>query len=346
MGSVLSGEWIDDEVSKAGGDGRWQRTPTVLREWIRADGSTDHTPAADRYHLWLAWNCTWSQRTMIALELLGLAHAVSTSLAHWHRNTGGWWFGAGVDALQPDALQVREGWDRARGFHDHPGERGLSLWKVYVAGDSAYTGRATVPLLWDRELGRAVSNESADILRMFEVEFAALQRQPIDLLPAAHLEEIDELNTWLYTAVNNGVYRVGFAGTQAAYEEALHELFTALDRLEARLATQRYLVGDVLSEADLRLFPTLIRFDPVYFGHFKCNLRRIADYPNLGAYLRDLYQTPGFAETVNIQAYQLGYMGRSERLNPSRIIPAGPTLELDAPHDRDRLGPRRFAART
>ena len=271
---------------------------------------------------------------MIAANLLGLDEVLSWSLAHWHRNEGGWWFREGVDALQPDALQVREGWDRERGFHPHPGERGLSLWKVYVAGDARYTGRATVPLLWDRKLGVAVSNESQDILRMLEREFTALQTRECELLPADLLDAIDQTNEWVYSAINNGVYRVGFAGNQAAYEEALSELFTALDRVEARLERHRYLVGDRLTEADVRLFPTLIRFDAVYHGHFKCNVRRIADYPALSNYLRDLYQTPGFAETVRVEYYKLGYMGRSERLNPSRIIPRGPALELDAPHDR------------
>lgn len=345
VGRVVAGRWLADDVAATKTDGQWERTPTVVRNWVRADGSTPHPPTADRYHLWLAWNCTWSQRTMIVRNLLGLRDALGISMAHWHRNDGGWWFRDGVDALQPDAPQAREGWDRQRGFHPHDPEPGLSLWKVYVAGDPDYTGRATVPLLWDRALGRAVSNESSDILRMLEREFADVQTEDVDLLPTDLAAAIDETNDWVYSAINNGVYRVGFAGSQAAYEGAVESLFAALERCEARLAEQRYLCGDRLTEADVRLFPTLVRFDPVYYGHFKCNLRRIADFPHLGAYLRDLYQTPGFAETVRVELYQLGYMGRSERLNPSRIIPAGPRMDLDAPHDRDRLGPRLLAPR-
>lgn len=345
MGLVVEGQWVSDEASASGKDGRWARTPTRVHGWVRADGSTPHSPEAGRYHLWLAWNCTWSQRTMITANLLGLDHALSWSMAHWHRNEGGWWFNAGLDGLQPDELQVREGWSRELGFHPHPGEQGLSLWKIYVAGDPSYSGRATVPLLWDRKLGRAVNNESQQILRMLQGEFGALQKTPVDLLPAALREDIEQTNAWVYEGINDGVYRVGFAGTQAAYEEALDALFGALDRVEQRLRVQRYLVGDCLTEADVRLFPTLIRFDPVYYGHFKCNLRRIADYPALSNYLRDLYQTPGFAQTVRVDLYKLGYMGRSQRLNPSRIIPRGPQMKLDAPHDRDRLGPRRFEPR-
>jgi putative glutathione S-transferase len=344
MGKVIEGRWVGDDVAATNADGSWTREDTVCRDFVRADGSTAYAPEAGRYHLWLAWNCTWSQRTMIARNLLGLGGAISFSLAHWHRNEGGWWFREGVDALQPDAPQPRENWDRERGFSPADPEQGLSLWKVYAAGDSKYTGRATVPVLWDRARGEVVSNESKEILRMVETEFAAIAND-IDLVPADLLENIEATNAWIYEDINNGVYRVGFASSQSAYAEALSRLFAALDRAEERLAGSRYLCGDRLTEADLRLFPTLVRFDPVYYAHFKCNLRRICDYPNLGNYLRDLYQTPGFAETVRVDLYQLGYMGRSERLNPSRIIPGGPALDWDAPHDRDRLGPRRMARR-
>ena len=338
MGRVVDGQWIDDETLAATTDGRWERPASVVRDWVRE-------PEAGRYHLWLAWNCTWSQRTMIVRNLLGLQGVISTSLAHVHRNEGGWWFRDGIDDLQPDSPQRRETWDRTHGFEDAEPELGLSLYKVYVAGDAAYTGRATVPLLWDRKLRKNVSNESAEILRMVETEFSALQTTDVDLLPADLREQIDDTNAWVYKDINNGVYRAGFASTQAAYEEAVGEVFAALDRADALLSRTRYLCGDVLTEADVRLFPTLIRFDPVYHAHFKCSRQRIADYPHLGPYLRDLYQTPGFAETVNLEAYQLGYMGRSQRLNPTRIIPTPARLHLDGPHDRDRLGPRRFRSR-
>lgn len=342
MGRVHAGRWIDDAAAAASTDaeGRWQRAPTVVRDWIRADGSTPHPPEAHRYHLWLAWNCTWSQRTLIVRNLLGLEEQISVSMAHWHRNDGGWWFREGVDALQPDADQPWESWDPEAGFQEAEPARGLSLWKVYVAGDPQYTGRATVPLLWDRRLGRAVSNESADILRMLETEWGALSNG-VDLVPAALLEDLEATSAWVYEGINNGVYEAGFARSQAAHRDAVEAVFAALERADARLARQRYLCGEVLTEADVRLFPTLVRFDAVYYGHFRCNLCRISDFPHLGPYLRDLYQTPGFAETCRLLYYKLGYMGRSEQLNPSRIIPLGPVVDLDAPHGREALGPRR-----
>ena len=343
MGKLVDGQWIADDVAKTGADGRWERTPTVVRHWITADGSSPFPPDAGRYHLWLAWNCTWSQRTLIVRNLLGLQDALSFSMAHWHRNDGGWWFREGVDALQPDAPQAWETWDPESGFQRAEAVPGLSLWKVYVAGEPDYTGRATVPLLWDRQSGRLVSNESSEILRMVGTAFAQSGlTNGVDLLPEALRADIEQTNEWVYDGINNGVYKVGFAGSQGAYETALDTVFEALDRAEERLSRTRYLCGDVLTEADVRLFPTLVRFDAVYFGHFRCNLRSLSSYPNLGPYLRDLYQTPGFAETVRLPFYKLGYMGRSARLNPSRIIPRGPVVDLDAPHDRDRLGPRGF----
>ncbi len=282
---------------------------------------------------------------MIVRNLLGLQEVISSSMAHWHRNQGGWWFREGIDALQPDTPQAWESWDRQRGFEPAQPVLGRSLHTIYATGDPTFTGRATVPLLWDRERSALVSNESSDILRMVQTEFGPLQTEDVDLLPPSERDEIDRTNAWVYRGINNGVYRAGFASSQAAYQEAVTDVFAALDRAEQRLATTRYLCGDTLTEADVRLFPTLIRFDSVYYGHFKCSRRRIAEYPNLGPYLRDLYQTPGFAPTVDIQAYQLGYMGRSERLNPSRIIPDPPQLDLDGAHDRDRLGPRAFSPR-
>jgi putative glutathione S-transferase len=270
---------------------------------------------------------------MIVLNLLGLDQAVSTSMAHVHRNDGGWWFRDGIDHLVPNAPQTWESWSREDGFQTAEPIQGLSLHHVYTTHDAHYTGRCTVPTLWDRRLGKVVNNESSEIMRMFEHEFTGVATTPRDLRPQALRALIDDTNNWVYDGINNGVYKVGFAGSQAAYEAALETLFTALDRCESILAGQRYLCGNTLTESDIRLFPTLVRFDPVYFGHFKCNTRRISDYPHLSGYLRDLYQTPGFAQTVNVQAYKLGYMGRSERLNPSRIIPPGPALDWDAPCD-------------
>lgn len=336
MGQLVSGQWVDDAVVKQDASGEWTRTPTIVRDWVRADASTPYTPERGRYHLWLAYNCTWSQRTMIVLNLLGLDDAVSTSMAHVHRNDGGWWFRDGVDDLQPNAPQTWESWSSKDGFQSEEPVQGLSLHHVYTTHDPTYSGRCTVPTLWDRKLSKIVNNESSEILRMFEQEFSALANHAVDLRPSDLRTHIQETNQWVYDGINNGVYKVGFARSQGAYESALKSLFAALDRCEAILSTQRYLCGSALTEADVRLFPTLVRFDPVYFGHFKCNTRRIADYPHLSGYLRDLYQTPGFAKTVNVQAYKLGYMGRSERLNPSRIIPPGPGLDWDAPCDERR----------
>ncbi|MFT6144697.1 MAG: putative glutathione S-transferase [Myxococcota bacterium] len=333
VGQLVNGQWVDDDVVSKEKAGEWTRTPTIVRDWIRADGSTEFAAETGRYHLWLAYNCTWSQRTMIVLNLLGLDQAVSTSMAHVHRNEGGWWFREGIDAVQPKASQTLESWSREDGFQPAEPVKGLSLHTVYTAHDPTYTGRCTVPTLWDRKLGKVVNNESSEIVRMFEHEFNAVARTRLDLRPAALRTLIDDTNHWVYDGINNGVYKVGFAGSQAAYEVALDRLFSALDRCESILAGQRYLCGNVLTESDIRLFPTLVRFDPVYFGHFKCNTRRIADYQHLSGYLRDLYQMPAFARTVNVQAYKLGYMGRSERLNPSRIIPPGPALDWDAPCD-------------
>lgn len=344
MGRMVDGRWVSDEAFAAN-KGAWERTPSVCREWVRADGSTPHAPEAGRYHLWLSWSCTWSQRTLIALNLLGLDEAITHTMAHWHRNEDGWWFREGIDALQPSRPQVWEQWDREHGFTEAEPATGLSLHEVYRAGNPQYSGRATVPLLWDRARGELVSNESSEILRMMETEFSRLQSRDVELFPSWLSAEIEELSEWIYEDINNGVYRAGFARDQATYEAAVAKLFEALHRADARLESQRYLCGEHLTEADIRLFPTLIRFDAVYYGHFKCNVRRIADYPNLGPYLRDLYQTPGFARTCNIEFYKRGYMGRSERLNPSRIIPMGPALELDTAHDRDRLGPRSIGVR-
>lgn len=333
VGQLVDGVWETEEPQQTGA---WARTPSVCRDWIRADGSTAYPPQAGRYHLWLAWSCTWSQRTLIVRNLMGLQSAIGVSMAHWHRNDGGWWFRQGVDALQPSRPQPWESWSETEGFRTAEPATGLSLWEVYAAGHPHYTGRATVPVLWDRKTAKVVSNESSDILRMLEREFGALASGP-DLLPDDLVDAIDATNAWVYEGINNGVYKGGFARSQADYQLAVDAVFAALDRADARLATQRYLLGDRLTDADVRLFPTLVRFDSVYYSHFKCSRRRIADYPHLGPYLRDLYQTPGFAETVDLQAYKLGYMGRSERLNPSRIISTGPALDLMAPHGRERL---------
>ncbi|MFT5582908.1 MAG: putative glutathione S-transferase [Cognaticolwellia sp.] len=331
MAQLVNGHWVEDVAVPKNPDGGWSRVPAKVHGWIREHG--DFPPEKARYHLWLAWNCTWSQRTLIVRNLLGMQDAFPATMAHWHRNDNGWWFREGLDELVAEEPQSWEAWNAEKGFVPAEPSPGLPLYRIYQAHDVQFTGRCTVPALWDRKTGTMVNNESSEILKMLQEDCRALGNGR-DLLPAEHREQIQATNTWVYDAINNGVYKVGFAHTQGAYERALHTLFSALERCEVLLSEHRYLCGDVLTEADVRLFPTLVRFDAVYFQHFKCSLKRIVDYPNLSAYLCDLYQTPGFAETVDVHFTKLGYMGRSERLNPSRIIPPGPALDWDAPHGR------------
>lgn len=331
MPQLVDGAWVADEAVPKNPDGSWTRAPAKVRGWIRAD--TDFAPETGRYHLWLAWNCTWSQRTLILRNLLGMQAAFPATMAHWHRNENGWWFRSGLDALQANEPQSWEAWNAFKGFLPAEPSPGLPLYRIYQAHDPAFTGRCTVPALWDRQTGRLVSNESSEILRMLQEDCHELGNGR-NLLPPRLRPQIEETNAWIYERINNGVYKVGFAKTQGTYERALHALFNALERCERLLSEHRYLCGELLTEADVRLFPTLVRFDAVYHQHFKCSLKRIADFPNLSEYLRDLYQTPGFAETVNVHVTKLGYMGRSERLNPSRIIPPGPVLDWERPHGR------------
>jgi putative glutathione S-transferase len=252
---------------------------------------------------------------MIARQLKKLDDVIGMSIAHYRRNNEGWWYPEGLDDLEPIDEQ-------------------FALHRLYSMSSDAYSGSATTPVLWDREQRVIVSNESAEILVMLNAEFDEWGDRSVDLYPEALRAEIDEVNDWVYTHINNGVYRCGFARTQEAYEDAFHPLFEHLDRAEARLDRHRYLVGDRITLADVRLFPTLARFDAVYFSHFKCNLHRISDYPNLSNYFRDLYQTPGIAQTVRVDFYKKGYYGRSPGLNPRGIIPIGPELNFNAPHDR------------
>ncbi|MCA9663957.1 MAG: glutathione S-transferase C-terminal domain-containing protein [Myxococcales bacterium] len=316
MGKLIDGKWVrSDEVARTDTRGAFVRGTTKFRHSVRADASR-FAPEPGRYHLFAAYNCPWAHRTMIARRLLGLEDVIGISYANVRRSEEGWWYAEGLDDLQPG--------DDGR----------LPLHVLYSRSASDYTGSATVPVLWDRALGCIVNNESAEIVRMFDQHFDALSTRAISLYPDELAATIDEINTWVYRDINNGVYRCGFARSQQAYDEAFDALFAALDRAERLLERQRYLAGDRLTEADVRLFPTLIRFDCVYHGHFKCNLRRIVDYPAMWGYLRDLYQTSGFAETVRIDLYKQGYYGRSPRLNPSGIIPKGPAIDFEAPHDR------------
>lgn len=300
-------------------EGRFQRQEDAFRAWVTADGSSGFPVEPHRYHLYVSWACPWAHRTIIARRLLGLEDVIGMTAVDPVRDERGWAFRDG-DGFSRDPIN---------GFD--------FLSQAYHATDPAYRGRYTVPVLWDTKTRQIVSNSDDDILRMFETVFLPLAEQKLDLYPAAHQETIDSLNDWIYQTVNNGVYQAGFATTQGAYEAAVTRLFEALDELDRRLATRRYLVASEPVETDWRLFVTLIRFDAVYVGHFKCNLRRIADYPHLSGYLRDLYQIPGVAETVRIDQIKRHYYYTHESINPTRIIPLGPILDFDAPHGREAL---------
>jgi putative glutathione S-transferase len=287
---------------------------------VTADGSSPYPAAARRYHLYVSLACPWAHRAVIVRELKGLQDAIAMSIVDPLRDERGWKF-TGAPGTTLDEVN---GW--------------TYLSEGYLASDPAFDARVTVPVLWDTHSGRIVNNESADIVVMLNGAFDELASRPrLDLYPEALRPEIDELNATIYDNVNNGVYRAGFASSQEAYEEAVVPLFQTLDELDARLASRRYLVGDEQTLADWRLFTTLLRFDPVYVGHFKCNLRRIVDYPHLSGYLRDLYQTPGVPETVSIDQIKRHYYMTHGGINPSAIVPVGPVLELDAPHGRELL---------
>jgi putative glutathione S-transferase len=317
MGMLVNGFWRDGDPPTAAADGSFVRLESGFRDRVTRDGSSRFKAEAGRYQLVTAPSCPWAHRTVLMRKLKGLEDT--------------------IPILQSD-LPKGQGWAYSRGFDDlRPVDGVFHVHQVYTAARPGFTGRATVPILWDRQTRTIVNNESSEIIRMLNSEFDGFGNAALDLYPEALRSAIDETNTFVYDAINNGVYRCGFAGTQAAYEQSFRKLFAALDSIEQRLDGQRYLVGDQFTEADLRLFPTLVRFDAVYYGHFKCNLRRLADYHNLSNYTRDIYQMPGVAETVDIPRIKLGYYGGMRHLNPSGIIPLGPELDFSAPHDRGRL---------
>jgi len=320
MGMLVEGLWLeDDEARRSNADGSFVRPASAFRGQVAAEPGAEFPAAAGRYHLFIAPSCPWAHRTAIARRLKGLDAAVGLTLAELPRLQG-WTGSAGIDDLQPV-------------------EGVFYLHRLYTAAMPGYTGRVTVPVLWDRHAKRIVNNESAEILRIFNSGFGALAQNAIDLCPDSLRAEIDRTNNFVYEHVNNGVYRAGFARTQEAYEAACRKVFHGLDELETRLSAQRYLVGNRLTEADVRLFPTLVRFEAVYYSHFKCNLRRLDDYPNLSGYLRDLYARPGFGDTVNIEAIKQGYYGGQKNVNPTGIVPLGPQIDFTKPHGRDALGP-------
>lgn len=322
MGLLVDGKWQDRWYDTDKSDGRFERSQSQFRNWVTRDGSAGphgeggFKAAAGRYHLYVSLACPWAHRTLIFRRLKGLEPLIDVSVVHWLMGEQGWTF------------------DPGPGVVADPVNHATRLYAVYLKADPRYSGRVTVPVLWDRERGTVVSNESADIIRMFNSAFDDVGARAGDYFPAHLREQIDEVNARVYDTVNNGVYKAGFATTQQAYEEAVTPLFASLDWLEARLGQQRYLCGDTLTEADWRLFTTLVRFDAVYVGHFKCNLKRIADYPQLSGFLRELYQMPGIAETVNFQHIKGHYYQSHGMINPTGIVPMGPLLDLDAPHGR------------
>lgn len=323
MGRLINGEWHDDRYDNKTSGGRFVRQDSNFRNWITADGAPGPSgeggfPAeAGRYHLYVSLACPWAHRTLVLRKLKGLEDMVSVSVVSPFMHNEGWEF----DEAHPDHVNGK------RRLHE-----------IYVEADPGYSGRVTVPTLWDIQRGTVVSNESAEIIRMFNEAFDGIGADSsVDLYPGPLREEIDAVNARVYDTVNNGVYKSGFATTQEAYEEAVTALFETLDWLDERLSRERYLVGGRITEADWRLFTTLVRFDAVYVGHFKCNIRRIADYPNLSGYLRELYQVPGVAETVDFDHIKNHYYTSHRSVNPTGIVPLGPELDLDAPHRRDRL---------
>ncbi len=326
MGLLVEGVWKDDSHDpKRFQNGRFVRPTTRFRNWVTPDGSPGPSGeggfAAEphRYHLYVSLACPWAHRTIIFRTLKELESVISLSVVSYGDMSEGWTF------------------DKAFGSTGDTVNDASKLQQIYLMADPKYTGRVSVPVLWDKKRRTIVNNESSEIIRMLNSAFEAFTNAHTDYYPAPYRAQIDELNELIYTTVNNGVYRAGFATTQDAYEEAARGVFATLDTLERRLSKQRYLAGPRLTEADWRLFPTLVRFDAVYYSHFKCNLRRIEDYPNLSNYLRDLYQVPGIAETVNMEHIKRHYYGTQRKVNPTGIYPIGPLLDFTAPHDRDRF---------
>jgi putative glutathione S-transferase len=315
MGRLAAGKWTN-EWYEPDAKGRFVRGETAFRDRVTSDGSSPFPAEAGRYHLYVSYACPWAHRTLIARALKRLDGAISVSI---------------VDAFMGD-----DGWTLSEGADSVNGAR--LLWQVYVKARSDYTGRVTVPILWDKRSNTIVNNESREILRMFATQFDAFGDARVSLSPASLRPEIDRTIESIYAPINNGVYRAGFATTQGAYDEAVTELFEALDRYEKLLGERRFLCGPTMTEADICLFTTLLRFDPVYYGHFKCNLRRIVDYPNLWGFVRDIYQTPGVRETCRLDHIKEHYYRSHPTINPTRIVPKGPIIDYDAPHDRARFG--------
>jgi glutathionyl-hydroquinone reductase len=322
MGVLIEGQWRDEELPvEYPKDGQFKRIDSSFRDCVTSDGSSGFKAEAGRYHLYVAYNCPWAHRTLIYRAVKKLDRAISVAYAIPGLREQGWTFED--SPAFPDCTA-----DTVNNFH--------YLHEAYTATDPGYTGKVTVPTLWDKKTRRIVNNESSEIIRMLDSEFRGIAGDDTEFYPAPLRSEIDRVNDFVYANINNGVYRCGFAKTQDAYEAAYDALFAALDELEARLGRQRYLVGNRMTEADWRLFPTLVRFDVAYFSIFKCNRQRIADFPNLSNYMRELYAVPGVAATVKPRYYVVGYYS-IKKLNPTGIIPKGTPIDLTAPHDRARL---------
>jgi putative glutathione S-transferase len=325
MGILVDGKWHDVWYDTGAAQGRFVRSEAQFRNWVTADGRAGPTGKAGfraepgRFHLYISRACPWAHRTIIFRRLKGLENMISISAVNSYMGAEGWTFDPGPSVI-PDSINNAK-----------------RLYEIYTAADPHYSGRATIPVLWDKKQHTIVSNESKEIIRMFNSAFDEVGATGADYYPEALRAQIDELNEYIYMNVNNGVYRAGFATTQEAYAEAAAAVFVALDALDARLAKRRYLTGAQITEADWRFFTTLVRFDPVYFGHFKCNKRRIVDYPNLWGYVCDLYQQPLIAETVDVEFFKRHYYGSHKTINPHLIVPIGPAIDYGVPHDRARL---------
>jgi len=325
MGLLIDGKWHDQWYDTESTGGRFKRSESAFRNWITPDGSAGPSGSAgfraeaDRYHLYVAYACPWAHRALIFRKLKGLEHMLPISVVNPLMKENGWTFEPGYKVV-PDPIH-----------------NATCMHQIYTAADAEYTGRVTVPVIWDKRKGTIVNNESSEIIRMLNSAFDGIGAKEGDYYPEDLHGRIDEINETVYHKVNNGVYKSGFATTQDAYEEAVIPLFETLDWLEGILAENRYLCGTRLTEADWRLFTTLIRFDAVYVGHFKCNVRRIDDYPNLSNYLRELFQHPGIATTIDMKAIKLHYYASHETINPSGVVPIGPALDFHRKHDRERL---------
>lgn len=317
MGLLVNGQWQDRWYDTESHGGRFVRPDTSFHDRVEANPVARFPAAPGRYHLYVSLACPWAHRALIVRKLKGLEDVIGVSVVHPYMGEYGWQFA------------------------DYPGATGDPLYgaeylhQIYTRAKSDYTGRVTVPVLWDKESETIVNNESSEVIRILNSAFDEWGRTDLDLYPEGYRDAIDEINAFVYDRINNGVYKAGFATTQDAYETAVGRLFEGLDEIEARLGRQRYLAGDRITEADWRLFTTLVRFDAVYVGHFKCNIRRVVDYPRLWAYTRELFQVPGVADTVNLDHIKRHYYTSHPQINPTGIIPAGPAIDFERPHGRD-----------